>query len=118
MMAGPKGCRPDAAKYLPAKGPGRPKGGHDKLSRLIKDNIIAVFDKIGGTGAMATWARKNRTEFYKLYARLVPTQVIATVDLRDASELSDDDLLQIIGTAGRGRADGEAPSGEVSGSVH
>ena len=38
-------------------------------------NIEAVFRKIGGQVAMAKWAKDNQTEFYRLYARLLPHEV-------------------------------------------
>ena len=51
------------------------KGSPNKLGALAKDNIAAVFNRLGGTAAMARWAEDNKTEFYRIYARLVPTQV-------------------------------------------
>lgn len=54
---------------------GRKKGTPNKLSSTVKDNVIAVFDDIGGREDMAEWAKDNRTEFYKLYAKLLPTEV-------------------------------------------
>jgi hypothetical protein len=59
----------------PAPGPGRPKGVPNKISGLAKNNIAKVFDEIGGVPRMCEWALANQTEFYKLYARLVPVQV-------------------------------------------
>lgn len=51
------------------------KRGPGKVSASAKENIVAVFTRMGGTAAMAKWARKNQTEFYKLYGRLVPHEV-------------------------------------------
>lgn len=59
---------------------GRQKGSGNKLSGLAKDNICAVFTRLGGTAAMAEWAVENKTEFYKLYARLIPVQVSGDPD--------------------------------------
>jgi hypothetical protein len=56
---------------------GRPKGVQNKFSATAKENLIAVFTTLGGTRQMADWARENLTEFYKLYARLVPIDVNA-----------------------------------------
>jgi hypothetical protein len=53
----------------------RPKGSKNKVSGTAKENIIAVFTRLGGTAEMAKWAEDNQTEFYKLYARLIPTEV-------------------------------------------
>lgn len=41
---------------------------------MAKENIAAVFTRLGGTAQMAKWAQENQTEFYKLYARLVPVE--------------------------------------------
>jgi hypothetical protein len=54
---------------------GRPKGAVNKLSATCKENIAAVFTRLGGTAAMAKWAEKNPSEFYKIYARLLPVEL-------------------------------------------
>lgn len=53
----------------------------NELGNLAKYNIAAVFQKIGGIDAMVAWAQANATEFYKLYARLVPLDVKAEGDV-------------------------------------
>lgn len=66
---------------------GRKAGTPNVISGLAKENIVAVFTRLGGTAAMAEWARKNQTEFYKLYARLVPVQVAGEVTHRHVARL-------------------------------
>lgn len=62
-------------------GPGRPKGMPNKLTKAAKEAFGLAFDKVGGVKALTEWAKENRTEFYKLYARLIPTeQHIASPD--------------------------------------
>lgn len=53
---------------------GRPKGSLNKTTAAAKENVMAVFTRLGGTAAMAKWAKNNQTEFYKLYARLIPVE--------------------------------------------
>ena len=53
---------------------GRKKGAKNKIPAHAKENITAVFGSVGGTAEMAKWARENRTEFYKIYARLIPVE--------------------------------------------
>lgn len=36
---------------------------------------MAVFNGLGGTSAMKEWAQENKTEFYRMYAKLLPLQV-------------------------------------------
>jgi hypothetical protein len=55
--------------------------------------MLAVFNRLGGTAAMAEWAEANLTEFYKLYARLIPTDVKLSGDA--------DNPLQVIQTVRR-----------------
>lgn len=110
-MGPKKGDRPGAEKNFKGKKGGRPKGSPDRISRTAKENIIAVFDGVGGITAMINWAKRNRTEFYKLYARLVPIDVTARVDKRDASELTDRELAEIIASASRAGV-AEAEDGE------
>lgn len=54
---------------------GRTKDTPNKLSLTVKDNVIAVFNKLGGSEGMAVWAEGNKTEFFKIYAKLLPTDL-------------------------------------------
>jgi hypothetical protein len=56
------------------KKPGRPRGAKNKISGTAKENVAAVFTRLGGTAQMAKWANDNQTEFYKLYGRLIPVE--------------------------------------------
>lgn len=53
---------------------GRTKGTPNALGGAAKENIASVFVSMGGTAEMAEWAKANKTEFYKIYARLLPLQ--------------------------------------------
>lgn len=52
----------------------RTHGAKNKIPQAAKENIAAVFVRLGSTAAMADWAKDNKTEFYKLYARLIPVE--------------------------------------------
>lgn len=78
----------------------KPLGARNKIGAQVKENIIAVFTRLGGTAAMAEWAKENLTEFYRLYGRLIPSEVIGEFTIRDATELSDAELAAIA-TGGR-----------------
>jgi hypothetical protein len=54
---------------------GRPLGSKGKANKSAKENVLAVFTRLGGTANMAKWAKENQNEFYKLYARLIPQQI-------------------------------------------
>lgn len=86
------------------------KGSPNKVGAQVKENVIAVFNKLEGTAGMAKWAKKNLTEFYRLYGRLIPTESTTDVTIRDVTDLSRTELL-VIATGGR-PGDSEAGPGE------
>ena len=47
----------------------RPRRERRKAAR---DAFSHAFDLIGGADALADWARDKPTEFYRLFARLIP----------------------------------------------
>jgi len=60
------------------------KGVPNKTTRLVRDNIIDVFEKLGGVEGMHKWAAKsdfNRAQFYQLYSKLLPLDVQHSGDL-------------------------------------
>lgn len=54
---------------------GRQAGTPNKITAQFKDAVRIVYEDIGGNAALAAWARENPTEFYKIAARLIPTEV-------------------------------------------
>lgn len=74
---------------------GRQKGTPNKVSAQVRENFLAVFTRLGGTAAMAEWAKANQSEFYKLYARLLPSEATVTVAHADFESLTDAELARI-----------------------
>ena len=68
---------------------GRQKGTPNRITRVFREAVQVAYDAIGGDEAFAAWARENPTEFYRIAARLIPTEIAApgnegvTVILRD-----------------------------------
>lgn len=54
---------------------GRAAGAQNKVSATVKDNVLAVFNRLDGTTGMAKWAMDNQTQFYQIYAKLLPTEI-------------------------------------------
>lgn len=69
---------------------GRVAGVPNKLTRSVREAFQFAFDEMGGGEALYTWAIKNSTEFYKLYSRLIPTDVAVSGTV-DVSHHQDDD---------------------------
>lgn len=42
--------------------------------RAARENLSEAFDFMGGVAALVVWGRQNRTEFYRLWARLIPKE--------------------------------------------
>ena len=59
---------------------GRSTGSINRVTKGCKDNILEVFERIGGVKNFAVWAMDNQTEFYRHYAKLLPTEINAKVD--------------------------------------
>ncbi len=55
-------------------GPGRPKGSKNRATQAIKEAVLDAFVRIGDVDGLVDWAKDNRTEFYRLAARLIPTE--------------------------------------------
>jgi len=55
-------------------GSGRKLGVPNKLSSTVRENVIEVFDRIGGVEQMAVWATDNPNRFYNIYAKILPMQ--------------------------------------------
>ena len=64
-------------------GPGRPKGCKNKMTQSAKEAFQHAFDSRGGAEGLAQWAEDNATDFYKLYARLIPVEQVG----KDGSDL-------------------------------
>ena len=56
---------------------GRQRGTLNKITSAFKDAVRLTYDRIGGHEAFAEWATENRGEFYKIAARLIPSEIAA-----------------------------------------
>jgi len=61
-------------------GSGRPKGVPNKLTRDVKEAILAAFDKVGGPEYLANQATQNPQAFMTLLGKVLPTQIAGDKD--------------------------------------
>ena len=57
---------------------GRKKGTSNKVTKNIKENFEAVFEKLGGTEGFYKWAAKNshtQASFYQMYSKMLPSNM-------------------------------------------
>lgn len=63
-------------------GPGRPKGSHNKVTRELKDMILAALDKSGGIAYLTERANDPKTAgaFLTLLGKVLPMQLSGDPD--------------------------------------
>lgn len=54
---------------------GRVAGTPNKSTTAVKTALIDAFERLGGVTALVDWGKSEPTEFYKLWAKVMPTQV-------------------------------------------
>lgn len=59
---------------------GRKKGTPNKTTANVRAVLEEAFERMGGVERLVEWAQAEPTEFYKLYAKLLPVQVNGKVD--------------------------------------
>lgn len=47
-----------------------------KKVQAARENLSLAFDLMGGVPALVVWGRQNPTEFYRLWARLIPKESV------------------------------------------
>lgn len=62
--------------------PGKPKGAVSHLTKTVKETVLEVFNQLQADPVhdLASFARKNPRDFYAIAAKLIPTEVKATVE--------------------------------------
>src|SRR4051812_25541315 len=97
-------------------GPGRPKGARNKLSEALLEALDADF-KEHGKNAITEMRQKDPAAYVRALVSLVPKEMHLTTTSSPFSELSDDDLAELIafyrarvGSPGSGR-EGNARQG-------
>lgn len=78
MSDAPKICM-DTQPNRGRAGLGRPKGSTNKSTKAVKEALQEAFEGLGGVPSLITWAQSEPTEFYKLWTKLLPSEVKAEV---------------------------------------
>jgi len=75
-----------------------------KTITTARENLTRAFDLMGGVAALVVWGRENPTEFYRLWARMIPRE---SVEL--SAQLPLESLLEkLSGHENTGRSVAEA----------
>jgi hypothetical protein len=74
-VAPSKVVKPAGRPKPPNAGKGRKKGVPNKSTASVKEALALAFQGVGGVPALQTWAKDNPGEFYKLWSKMLPTEV-------------------------------------------
>ena len=58
---------------------GKPKGALNKLTKSVREHVLDVFNQLQDdtNSNLLEWAKKHPTDFYKIAAKLIPTDIKA-----------------------------------------
>lgn len=56
-------------------GSGRKPGGLNKSTRSVKAALQEAFERLGGVDSLVKWGKQEPAEFYKLWVKMMPTEV-------------------------------------------
>lgn len=83
------------------KAGGRQKGTPNKVTRTVKETVLAVFNKLQEEPGpeekdvrLHIWAQREPTEFYRIASKLIPTEVtgkLKNIIIVKSSDDEDDD---------------------------
>jgi hypothetical protein len=54
---------------------GRKAGTPNTFTKSFREALLIAYENIGGNEAFSRWAAENQTEFYRIAARLIPTEL-------------------------------------------
>ena len=72
--------RANKGQFQPGQG-GRPHGAVNHLTKTVKETVLAVFNDLQSDpeAKLEAWAKREPTEFYRIAAKLIPTEMTGSV---------------------------------------
>jgi hypothetical protein len=78
-----------------AKTGGRQKGSLNKTTKAAKLILEESFRDMGGKAAFVRWGRENPTEFYKIWAKLLPADIKAELTGANGGPIAFDGTVKV-----------------------
>jgi hypothetical protein len=69
-------------KQRRSKTGGRRAGTPNRITGAMREAVQVVYNDMGGHAAFTRWAKKNKTEFYRIASKLIPVEIKDTSDKR------------------------------------
>lgn len=80
--------RDGRGKFAPGnQSGGKAAGTQNRITKEVKAILEKAFEGIGGLEAFVEWGKANQTEFYKLWAKMLPLHVKADLKTVEVEEL-------------------------------
>ena len=63
--------------------------GPNKLTKTVKERVMATFEELqeDPKANLTAWAKQEPTEFYKIAAKLIPTELKGNLDIQTIQPL-------------------------------
>lgn len=71
-------------KFMKGESKGRPVGTPNKINKTVREAVLNVFNRLQDEtlyprANLMNWAESEPTEFYKIAAKLIPTEITGTL---------------------------------------
>jgi len=65
-----------------ANNKGKPKGALNKFTKTVKERVLDTFNELqeDKKANLLAWSKENTTEFYKIAAKLIPTEIAGNLE--------------------------------------
>jgi len=93
----------------PRAGAGRPKGSLNKVSKALKDMILASLDRVGGEEYLAKLAIENSSAFSSLLGKILPTQLATDAESNGGASAQITFTRVIVHADGHREVEGATP---------
>ena len=93
----------------PRAGAGRPKGSLNKVSKALKDMILASLDRVGGEEYLAKLAIENSSAFSSLLGKILPTQLATDAQTNGGAGVEFRFVREIVYPSGQRHIEGVTP---------
>jgi hypothetical protein len=95
-----KSKRGNIANFKGIKSKGRPRGSANVIGRTVKQDMLAVYKRLGSAEGLWKWTKRNPSNlslFYRMVISLIPkNHTINSHVTHSLSMLSNEDLVDII----------------------
>jgi len=94
-----KAISPISGGAIPVPGPGRPRGAKNKLSRLAKEVITEVYERLGGIEAHIAFLKRNERALERFYTEVYPKLLSQKIDANlEISQPDNKLIIQVVET--------------------